>query len=180
MQAHQYPMPLWNAEGKLEYCPNANQLEDFHRRGFRDRVVTTEFPRAIHGPNGQSMSIPDKADGLGRSPAEQLEAALKNGWSLTPIIPNQKPAELPPSVDRPPVGVDLVKEQDASPVPPANADACTPEQIATLKEAIKSAGTTQKVVKAYIAETLGKADLPELENADLPAVLAFVESQKKA
>jgi hypothetical protein len=119
-KGHRFPMPLWNNSGvtinlpkdlaeqlgrqnfqpkEIAYVPNQiildrmNDMREAGRAVWTDKVLTTKFPMALHGPNGQSVSVNDE---------RELKRGLANGWSQTPIVVNVDERFAPPSADRPP------------------------------------------------------------------------------
>lgn len=120
MHTHKFPMPLWNDSGvsvtipkeiidqlggrptygpaEILYAPNERLLAALRgmseggRPVWSDRPVITKFPMALHGPNNQSLKVKDE---------NEMKRALKNGWSLKPVVVEQE-SEAPPSPDRAP------------------------------------------------------------------------------
>lgn len=111
MEAHKYPKPLWNSTGttitlegktaegfskkvydpgEIIYAPNGQYLEALGKIGFSDRVISLPFPKALHGPDGQSLSVKNE---------DELQRALKVGWSLKPVVEEDAPVDAPPSPD---------------------------------------------------------------------------------
>lgn len=96
MRAHEYPKPMWNADGAIAYAPNRQEEDKMHGQGWSTTPVKQEFPRAMHAAGGQSLQVRNQ---------EELDRAIKNGWKLKPVV-QEVEQELPPSCDRPPVGFD--------------------------------------------------------------------------
>src|SRR5262245_32807275 len=122
MQAHKFPMPLWNATerpltlspelteklglaspdvvaGGIIYAPNETllkSLKDMKQGGgipiWSEKAITSKFPKALHGPGGQSLSVRNEAE---------FERALKNGWTEKPQL-RESAVDAPPSPDAPP------------------------------------------------------------------------------
>lgn len=90
MKSHEWPRPMyrdgkvyyaasqsdWNLHALSDASDNHTGVEPFAGYGWSGQYVHQEFPKALHGPDGQSISVKDK---------KALDTALKNGWSLKPV-----------------------------------------------------------------------------------------------
>lgn len=125
LRGHEFPKPLWNATdetlilpadvgekyekktyepGEILYVANRQDLDKVsdmkvgHQSAWSEKYIKSTFPRAMHGPNGQSVTVYNM---------DEQKRALKNGWSLKPIVSEERPVDAPPSPDAPPRGLDL-------------------------------------------------------------------------
>lgn len=114
--AHIWPKPQWK-EGRVRYAVNQDDYNIHAQSGVdstgavpRDgfgwsnayKAPQDPFPvgtrKALHGPDGQSLSVASQAE---------MDAALKNGWSLKPVgteAPAMK-TEVLPTAYAPPRGL---------------------------------------------------------------------------
>lgn len=119
MRGHEFPKPMWNDRGEIEYAPNGKDEEKLKAQGYRTQPVTRPFPMALHAAPQRIV----RKDSSGVEIVEwipqtvsvknqdELERALKNGWKLKPVI-DEQPIDEPPSPDRPPIGFNVETEMD--------------------------------------------------------------------
>jgi hypothetical protein len=89
MQEHEWPKPAWRKaeDGTIE-CGHFNSGKELREMtaprtstnlngGWSRNYIPHDYPRALHGPKGQSISV--------RTKAEEGKA-LANGWTLKPHV----------------------------------------------------------------------------------------------
>ena len=110
---HEYPKPMWRkradgsvairyANDKMDYSAHSQNgprggdvTVPVDGYGWSQNYIKQEFPKAVHGPNGQSVRV---------NTPEELESRLAAGWSLKPVgteVPKElrnvdEDANLPP------------------------------------------------------------------------------------
>lgn len=89
-KSHEWPKPMfrngavyyaasqsdWDLHALTDPTMNRSGVEPYAGYGWSGKYEHQEFPKALHGPDEQSLSVKN---------AKELKAALSNGWSVTRI-----------------------------------------------------------------------------------------------
>jgi len=96
VRSHEYPKPMWKEDGSIDYAPNRQGVERMKKEGWREECVKLKFPMALHAAGNQGITVYNE---------DELQRALKNGWSMKPAIEDD-PVTMPASPDRAPLRLD--------------------------------------------------------------------------
>lgn len=118
-KAHEWPKPMYR-NGVVRYAAsqsdwNLHELQDGSQNrtgadpvdgyGWTGQYVHQHFPKALHGPDDQSLSVKNQ---------DELDRALANGWSLKPLHEVvEVTAEDVPTADRAPLPAKTPKAKPA-------------------------------------------------------------------